>query len=281
MTSSARQGKSHETTPAPTCLRPSAPRRPSPQRHRACWWACRRGGSGRRCRTSVADLGAAGSGTLAVGSGSSTGLVGLPPRALPSPPCHWCARRRCSPRRRAGPRWSSNPLRSTAVGVDGLDVDGPEVDGVAVGPDVGSVAGVDVPEGSVELCACVPAGRFRRRRTTRAMTANQQGSLPTPASGRSAGRRRRQARRPEIRPAPRTQQHSSDLHTPTPVPPPRIEKSRPVDNSDRRRRVVASSNACSISSVRGAPGPTNHHRRRPAATNHRFDRPRSSSVKEH
>jgi hypothetical protein len=42
------------------------------------------------------------------------------------------------------------------VEVEAVDVDGLDVDGVAVGPDVGSAGGVDVPEGAVELCACVP-----------------------------------------------------------------------------------------------------------------------------
>ena len=91
---------------------------------------------------------------------------------------------------------------------------------------------VDVPEGSVDSApAAVPADSDDED-DDGDDGESAPGSRPTPASGRSGGRRRRQARRPEIRPDPRTLQHSSDLHTPTTEPPPRIQKSRPVDNCD-------------------------------------------------
>ncbi|WP_242453562.1 hypothetical protein [Mycolicibacterium sp. P9-64] len=46
-------------------------------------------------------------------------------------------------------------VEAVDVDVDGVDVDGVAV-GADVGADVGSAGGVDVPEGSGELCACVP-----------------------------------------------------------------------------------------------------------------------------
>jgi hypothetical protein len=50
-----------------------------------------------------------------------------------------------------------DPVEVDGVDVDGVDVDGPAVDGVDVAPDVGSAAEVDVPEDSVEPCACALA----------------------------------------------------------------------------------------------------------------------------
>jgi hypothetical protein len=49
-----------------------------------------------------------------------------------------------------------DPVEVDGVDVGELDPVGPDVAGVDVGPDAGSAGGVEAPEGSAELCACVP-----------------------------------------------------------------------------------------------------------------------------
>jgi hypothetical protein len=49
-----------------------------------------------------------------------------------------------------------DPVEADGVDVDGLDVVELDAAGVDVGPVVGSAGGVDAPEDSVELSACVP-----------------------------------------------------------------------------------------------------------------------------